>query len=988
MQKLVFQAFSVLVILALALSSLPVSAVKAEGLPPCQQDGDMCYITGHLGKPNGDDWAGLKLPYTYKDSLGETHDEVADETSDKGIFYFEVPRGSHVNLIPDRNFLDGYDLSNTFGEQDVWQNFPGVDAGGSGRRSADGYISGPGPCKANVKITFHQAGAATRETTSDGEGSFNVNNLDPVNYIVTPYKAGCGTTYTLGGDVDKSVYIPADQEVNVTGEDQHSMRFDIPRYKVFGRVHLAQPNDTESVSPGLIATYAISGDTSGALYQASINWVDGWFSIDNVPANLGGILYVTRTGGAAAFGYVPTPSSGVGSVPDPLGLGGVRIAVPSVMRDAYSEVVLNGARTITGSIAGQNGVPVIKDSRVMFGSGLSWLQSWAPGQTGNGSAFTIPNAQPKLYYIAPVENGIRSVTPARALVNLTAAASAAAGTFSLTLQDSWLSGCIWTDNGEYPILSNFTGATAPIRLKAAAGTVPYYYAVYNAQNSDCGPGPGYYIWPLPYGISGTLEINNHTSRTSTTVEPQIFDRNNNYFLNLYGDRTISGKLLAAASPYINFDDGDSRQIISIYNRNAAGGYDKFDSTREYDSQIKEFKFFTLERNVHVIEYNQGNPLRGFYLRRYPGSTGWLKPDPASPLPPILPSDPDYYKRLVDVTSGDVDLGTLYQAYHIDIDSSSMATDPGIKPDRQHITFSWTIPEFNSSNQIQGFQFQLAKNSDPWPADSDNEWVQLTAKEGETQKYLRGTYWINSDLKWRVRPQYRNDYGSWVQAPDLLKLDGVSLVYPDPAYNLDFVSGTTYSIKVDHFNGAHHYRYQFADNYGFTGDLVSGTILDTGPGVITKDGINLSSTFDPGQILYYRVWAENSSDEAVSYWSWIMEIGYQFSAPNSAVAAVSSMTSANPVAFTISDSNASLPDDAHYQVNFVLSAASYPTESGLTAANTWLSATPPPNGVLWNQAKGTIPAGTYKWRVRLVVGSTFADAWPIADWYNSATTFKK
>ena len=270
----------------------------------------------------------------------------------------------------------------------------------------------------------------------------------------------------------------------------------------------------------LIATYTTS---DGVSYSNSVNWTDGGYWIQ-VPPNIGGTLSISRIGGPAAFGYQTAGASKTGIT----------------LTDQWLEedFTLTPNRTISGTIKDPNGVPIQKNATVDFGYWLEWTQANSPTTT-----YSI-QAQPKLYYLSPVENGILSSNPVRFLANLTSATSVTNANFIINLQTHLLDGCLHSYDNDYLVLP-----AGSVRVRPAAGYGSTLYPVSLSTtgldvygNPRCGPRDTYYSVNLPQGLAGTMEADNHTVQGHVTIDGINWDKGDDY--TLPGNRSITGRIYA------------------------------------------------------------------------------------------------------------------------------------------------------------------------------------------------------------------------------------------------------------------------------------------------------------------------------------------------------------------------------------------------------------------------------------------------------------
>jgi hypothetical protein len=286
--------------------------------------------------------------------------------------------------------------------------------------------------------------------------------------------------------------------------------FQVPYTGVYGNVKstLGTGGNFASLAYYLIATYTT---TDGVSYSNSVNWTDGSYLIA-VPPNINGTLSISRIGGPAAFGYQTA--------------GATKTGITLTDQWLEEDFTLTPNRTINGTIKDPNGVPVQKNATVDFGYSLEWTQANSPT-----TSYSI-QAQPKLYYLSPEENGILSSSPVRFLANLTSASSVSNANFIINLQTHLLDGCLHSNDNDYLVLP-----AGSVRLRPAAG---YGSTLYTAQlypggmdasnNQRCGPNDTYYNLTLPQGIAGTIEADNHTVQGHVTVDGINWDQGDDYTL--------------------------------------------------------------------------------------------------------------------------------------------------------------------------------------------------------------------------------------------------------------------------------------------------------------------------------------------------------------------------------------------------------------------------------------------------------------------------
>lgn len=656
-------------------------------------------FSGTVTKPNGDPWVGFVLHYKLN-AVGELDPMLTATTNSSGIYTIPDVTDASLLYFP-RIDMDGYD----FGGGEWWYKPPlqnditDANFTSRGTRNINGRIESMNSnqgCVAGVTITVSATGALTQTALTSGDSGFHLNNLEPLNtYVVTPTRPGC-------------VFKPASQTIDITNGDlNHEIVFQVPNTGVWGNVKTNLGEDV-SLAYYLIATYTTS---EGVSYSNSVNWADGSYWIQ-VPPNIGGTLTISRIGGPAAFGYQTAGATHTGIT----------------LTDTWSEqnFTLVPSRTISGTIKDQNGVPVQKNATVDFGYWLHWTQPNTPVTT-----YSI-KAQPKLYYLSPVENGIASSSPLRFLANLTTAPAVTNANFTLNLKTYLLDGCLRRDNNDSMVLP-----AGSVRFRPAAlyGATLYPASLTADDMQNCGLNNVYYGVRLPKGMVGALEADNHTVRAST-IDGMTSDMRLDF--SVFGNRAITGRIY---SPNLNLDkvnnDFGGNGILVL--RDAATN-DLIQTNGDMERSF-EFSLPMLESKVYTLSINPDRIPDGYDANPFPMS-------------PIVTAN---------LVAGDVDIPAAsgFVLVHKPIDPASATGGGYFQADGTEQTVSWAWPPMNDNDkkQLKGFDVQVGTATTSF-TDTSPAPVFYQPNGGPTYEF---TGLIDGVLyRWRARVVFETDKGPWME----------------------------------------------------------------------------------------------------------------------------------------------------------------------------------------------------------------------------------
>ena len=898
-------------------NEVDVDHTNFAGGPPLTQIADPITpvtrtVSGYVYKPNGSGFVGFDLHYEL--------DGTPHTVTTLGGGAFTIPDVTDASrLYFPRIDMDGYNFGG-----DQWMDPPlqgnvtNEDFKSRGTRNINGHIESRNAirgCTAGVTITVTEADALTQTYVTDGDGSFHLENLEPLSdYVVTPSRTGC-------------VFTPASQTIDITnGNLNQDIVFKVPNTGVFGIVKSTLGDSTlthyASLAYYLIATYTTA---DGVSYSTSVNWADGSYSISAPPST--GTLTISRVGGPAAFGYQTVGSSQTGIT----------------LTDEWQEqnFTLTPSRIISGTILGQNGVPVQKNATVDFGYWLHWTQPNTPGP-----AYSLL-AQPKLYYLSPVESGIISSTPARFLANLTTAPSVTNANFTLNLKTYRLDGCLYRDSNDVPVL--WAPPTSPIptlpftstvvRFRPAAGYGATLYPATLAPDG-CGPNRYYYMVTLPKGIAGAMEADNHTLRYST-----IDGMNGDIWIDMpvSGNRAITGHIYTP-NPDLDISGDFSGNGLLVLRDAATNDLVRTDGDME---RSMEFSIPTLESKAYTVSINQGQIPNGYDAQPFPMS-------------PIVTAN---------LAGGDVDIPAAsgFVLVHKPIDPTS-ATGGGYfltGPSQTSQTVVWDYPPMNDrdKDRFRGFEVQMGTATTAFtdipPAPPVPTPVFYQSNSATFNGLTASTLY-----RWRARIVYETDKGPWMETAPV----------PTSPANWGYLNGAAaqFTFNWSAVPGAFGQKYvvQYSDNFTFpatttvTLPAVTGTTITTT--AVTPPAI--------GKTYFWRVKVQNSTGGDISGWS-PTQVFFNRYQPITAGPTFQRDTfdgmNPEPVRFFAASLNTTLPANAYYQVE--LSNDGFTSDSHLfTFTRTANLATPSARQFLNGLG------GPYAWRIRIVNGND-SNAYPITDW---------
>jgi hypothetical protein len=777
----------------------------------------------------------------------------------------------------------------------------------TGNRSIHGYIdslNGLQNCRAGVTITATAPGALTQTALTDADGGFNMNNLEPLGapttsprvYTITPSKAGC----VFNSDDTVPVNI-------VNGNGSQPIVFKIPDTGIWGNVSTTLGKDV-SLAYYLIATYT----TNGVSYSNAVNWTNGGYWIQAPPST--GTLTISRVGGPAAFGYETADASR-------------SVTIDNVWKEENFTLV--PSRTISGTILGQNAVPVQRGATVDFGYGLKLTPS-APS-----AAYSI-KAQPKLYYLSPVENGINSSTPLRFLANLTTAPAVAGANFTLNLKTYMLRGCLRDFSGNDALV--LAGPVWPtpstsVRFRPATGYgVTLYPAILDV--NGCGLGSYYYEVKLPKGIVGALEVDGHTLRGGS-IDGINGDDWRDY--NLMGPRAITARVYA---PNPNLDiNGDLRGGNGIFTlRDAATNYvinADSDMQRSY-----EFTVPMLEAKAYTLNINQGGVPWGYVAQPFPMSS--------------------MVAANLTLADYDVPAATGFALVHAPIDPNDPtrpATGGGYFEATSDTQFvQWNYPPMNGADWFQGFEVQVGPAT---TAFTDVSPAPDFYQPNGDPAYIFEGLTVGTLYRWRVRAVFEKDAGPWMEtapvptSPILTSESNYMAGIAAGAVNFEWTG-----VAPDSYSGAAlKYVVQYSNNVNFS--AVAPNVAVTLPAVTALERNTLVNPAI-GTTYYWRVKVQNSAGVDISGWSPTQMFFNRYK--NITADLYYEMSDFDSIQFFAANTNASLPPNAHYQVwlsrdDFTndFFAWTFPRTANIAAPSA-------------RQFPNSLPSGTYKWMIGIVNGN--------------------
>ena len=896
-------------------------------------------FSGHVFRPDGDGWAGMEVDYTLDGTPGSA------TTDGSGLYVIPGATDASTLDIPDI-YMDGYNFQGGWTFNPPWNgDASNYDFKSTGYRNINGYIetknSAQG-CQAGVTITVSAPNALTQTALTGGDGSWNMITLEPLSsYVVTPSRPGC-------------VFIPASQSIDVTNGDRNQpIVFDIPSTGVYGTVSTTLGSATNFVSLAyyLIATYTTP---DGVSYSNSVNWTNGGYWIQ-VPPNAGGTLSISRMGGPAAFGYGDA--------------GATKTGITLTNQWVEEDFTLTPNRTISGMITDPNGVPVQKNATVDFGYGLHWTQSNLPM-----GIYSI-NAQPKLYYLSPVENGLLSSSPVRFLANLTSAPSVIHANFTINLQSYLLDGCLHTNDNDYLVLAAGSVHFVPA---PAYGSLLYQFNL-NASGMDanynqrCGPRDTYFSIRLPQGIAGSVVADNHTvygNNGGTTIDGMNWDKGQDY--TLLGNRSITGRIYAPIQTIYNFNNADYSGNGFLVLRDAASN-DIVPAPGETQSSY-EFSIPQLEAKAYTLSVNQDQVPDGYVAQPFP-------------MDPIVP---------VNLTAGDVDIPALsgFVLTHAPIlpaDYSRPATGGGyFIAIGSYQEVKWNYPSSmnkNDWNGFKGFELQVGPAITPFTDTSPapmmllpNGYSDPTALsyDPNTPAHLFSGLTNSTLYRWHVRAVYVADKGPWLITAPAPTGPANNYGYPYPIFSSTAgpVTFTWNALNPANFYGTTpKYVVQYSTTLTFTSPIV----LTTGTGATS-----ISTSVNPaiGTTYYWRVKAQNSAGVDISDWSPVQTFFNRYRSLDTVFFhRETTFGDPEPIRFDATNRNASLPADAYYQVRFSTDPA-IPGDnySQFTFTTTATGTTPSARQYL-----NSLGNGTYYWEIAIVNGNDHY-ATPITGWTAGVGTF--
>jgi hypothetical protein len=857
-------------------------------------------ITGIVYKPNGDVWPGFNLKYR----LNDGSDLAVTTNGTTGVYSIpSVNDATTVEIFPNDSGYDGYWFDP--GNQ-RWNAQLGGDQSqnirATGNRNTHGNINALSTaCKAGVTVTASGTGLATRTNVTDVNGHYDLNNLDPAaGYVITPSKTGC-------------VFNPVSQTIDVSqGDSRQDVNFDVPNLSICGKVKTTLAYDT-SLAYYLFASYQVTG---GNTYTGGVNWAGQDYCINSIPPNNGGTLSISRVGGAAAFGYSAT---------------GASLAIPAMTSNLERNFTLTPSRTISGTLTGQNSVPIAKDSKVDFGYGLMWTQP------STGTAYTL-TAQPKLYYLEPKEPGIMSVSPLRFLANLTAAPSVANANFTLNLNTYGLYGCLRTVNNEKPVM-----AANSMRLKAnpGAGTASYSATFYDG-TQNCDYNQLYYeIINVPHGVSGNVEADSHLLRNSANVDP-ITGWLGGWNFDLWGNRAITGKIYVA-NPDVQ-RQGDDWHTLNL--RDAATN-EYIEADRDYQWNSWEFTFPNLERKAYTVTFEKDKIPDGFDVQ----------PIPLSKIVTANLATADY----------DIPAAVGFVLVHKPIDPASADGGGFFTAGDTFQIINWGKPEENGNDRINGYEVQVLPATTAFTAttpiyqrvfdwypgfDHENPSIRL---EGLTA----GVFY-----HYRVRAVYQRDNGSWMSIAPVPTSPLSTDLLQGAAGNIAF----TWTAPSGAPAGA-----RYVVQYSTVSTFASGSIL-----LPATTGLTTSTTTAPAvkTVFYWRVKMQDASSKDISDWSPTQMFYNRFDAPTLGSPSLIEETFQNnnqhTVKFCATDANTALPSSAYYMVEYRPhsgSAWSGTVDDNNTFFFTRTSNCANARRMLLDKMS---PSGDYDYRISIVIGNSSSD----------------
>jgi len=902
----------------------PLVAV-APDITPLARD-----FSGHVYKPNGEGWVGFTFDYEL-DGTPLT----SPPTSSDGSFTLPDITDASTLFFPEIQ-MDGYYFEGKSTIYPPWGRNIGWIYQAIGTRNIYGRVAawaGNQGCVPGVTITVSAAGALTQTTTTDTNGNFNLKGLEPLDtYVVTPTRTGC-------------VFAPTSQGIDIRNGDLNSqIVFEVPNSGVRGYVRTTLGSDA-SLAYYLIATYTTA---EGIAYSSSVNWVDGWYGI-SVPPNINGTLTISRLGGPAAFGYETAAAT--------------RTGITLTSGWSPQDFTLVPSRTISGTIVGQNGVPVKKNVTVDFGYGLRWTQPSIPV-----TAYSI-KAQPKLYYLSPVENGIINSTPVRFLANLTTAPAVTAANFALNLKTHLLEGCLWSRSGNDTLV--IPAGSMLFRPATLYGATLYPASLAVNDMYRCGLNTVYYSMRLPRGIVGNLEVTNHTLEGwgGVTFDGITYDIRYDY--SVRGNKAITGRIYSPSLNIkeVNNDFGGGGVLVL---RDAATN-DQVYPEGSMESSF-EFSIPMLEGKAYTLSINPDKIPTGFDANPFPMSK-------------IVTAN---------LTAADVDIpaasGFVLVRKPIDpVDPTRPVTGGGyFIPAGSIQGVEWAYPPINEQemNSFKGFGFDLQVGlatttfTDLVPAPV---FIQPNGDPSFTFTGLTA----GQLYRWRVRAVYETDKGPWLETaprPTAPIINNGTSAYL-PGSLAGHITFEWDAVVPNNYSGSPlKYVVQYGDNYNFpisTPTVPTKTvILPAVTGTSTSSSTSIPLAVPTiGTTFYWRVKVQNSAGVDISGWSPIQVFFNRYKNLTSPTFQRDSFGwSPEPIRFFAASANPTLPVDAYYYVTL--------SNDGFEADFHPFTFTRTPSGATPSarQFLNGLPDGTYQWSIAIINGNSW-HAWqtPITGWTDGTGT---
>jgi hypothetical protein len=880
-------------------------------------------FSGVVTKPDGSPWSGFNVRYSLD---GAATTSVA--TNGSGVY--SIPGVNDVSSLyfPEQD-IDGYDLPGDWTYSAPLQNdIVDNNFTSRGTRGIWGHIetwTDIQGCRTGVTMTIAAPGALTQTTVTDSDGAYSFNNLEPLStYVITPSKIGAGGS--------ACVFTPASQTIDITGGDgNHAYVFRVMDTGVYGKVKTTLGDSTltdyASLAYYLIATYTTN---DGAVYSNAVNWANGEYWISAPPSS--GTVTITRVGGTAGFGYDTAPAAGTTG-------SSQTVTITNLWTE--KNFVLQPNRVISGTIKGQNDAPVTRGTTVDFGYWLKWKQS-----TGTPLTAYSLKAQPKVYYLSPVESGIISSTPVRILANLTTAPAFTTANFLLNLKTYTLEGCLSRFESRDSLVLTPTLPPTVMRFRPAAsfGTpTTTYPATLTLEANGC-PAKSYYykITSLPRGMVGTLEVDGHTVR-GMTIDGINYDMWRSY--SVYGSRTITGRIY---SPNLDlsfnrdFHDGNGLLVLrdAATNQVVSTSGD-IENSYEFNVPLLEAKTYTLSINQDQIPYGYtANP---------------------APMSKIV---------TVNLSAGDVDIPAAsgFVLTHLPMDP--MTVNSGAIPGSYFTAagtsqaVTWSPPPFMNDrdwDEFKGYDLQVGLAT---AAFSDLSPVPVFHADDGNNDYTFTGLTNGQFYRWRIRAVYENDKGPWIETGPM-PTGPANYSYRSTIFDPEQVDFTWNDLPgtLDANVSTAVYVVQYSTSPTFA---VATTLAPVGPAVGT-----VSTLVDPAAqtVYYWRVKAQRPAGVDISGWSPTQVFFNRF---NDLTAGPDFIWDNFGVKFKVGSTIPVFPADSYYQVELDTNDL-FPTPYVRTFPRTANFTTPSARVYL-----DDLPTGNYYWRIRVVVGNDH-NAYPITDW---------